>query len=276
MINSAVSLGQLQHQLDTTGNNIANSGTTGFKRSEVTFRDLLTQQVNNQSADEYEVGRQTPNGIRVGSGSAVDQINKQMEQGSIQQTDRELDIALTEEGHFFELAPDEDGERRFTRDGAFYFSPNPDNEDESFIVNQNGEYVESVEGGPIAVPNNYEEFSISSNGTIEVTVADEDGETEAEDLGQLQLVEITRPELLEANSENVLQFADLDELELGIGDVLEEAAGTDIFQQGALEMSNVDLGKEMTDMLNAQRAYQFNSRALEMTDEMQGLVNNLR
>ncbi|MBU9723419.1 flagellar hook-basal body protein [Litchfieldia alkalitelluris] len=275
MITSATTMGQLQNKLDVTSNNLANMNTTGYKRREVTFADLLFQQVNNQTVAAHEVGRTTPNGIRVGSGAAVAQTAMRLEQGAIQNTDRPLDLALTERGFFFEIAPSEDGTRRFTRDGAFYLSPNPDVEGENHLVNQNGDYVLSQAGTPITLPAGYQDITITESGTILVT--DQNGNTEQ--VSQLQIVQVTKPQLMLASGENNFIFPNLEELELGFADVLVEgvgAAGAEVIQQRALEMSNVDMGREMTEMLLAQRNYQFNSQAISITDQMMGLVNNLR
>ncbi|MBM7095615.1 flagellar hook-basal body protein [Bacillus sp. H-16] len=274
MINSAVTLGQLQHKMDTTGHNLANMNTSGYKRRDVSFSDLLFQQVNNQSSQQYETGRQTPAGIRTGTGGAVAQTAVRFEQGSISQSGRDLDVAITEPGYYFELVPGENGERRFTRDGAFYLSPNPNNQAENFLVDRSGEYIQSQEGQPITIPGSFRDLRVSETGEIQVTL--NDGENTEVTAGQLQLVSITKPQLLESHGGNYYGLPDLDELNLEIDDVLTESAGTQVFQQGALEMSNVDMAKEMNDMLQTQRGYQFNTRAISITDEMMGLVNNIR
>jgi len=273
MINSAVTMGQVQKRLDTTGHNLANANTTGYKRRDITFSDLLIQQSNNNlSIANRDIGRNTVNGIRVGSGAAVAQTAMRFEQGSIQDTGRELDVSLTEPGYFFEISPTELGERRFTRDGAFYLSPNPNGAGENFLVNSEGEYLLSVEGNPIVLPANYQNFTITESGNIQITF--DDG-TE-ENVAQLQLVNITKPQLMQNNGENNFVFPNLGDLGLELDDVLEEAAGTGVFRQSSLEMSNVDISKEMSDMIEAQRFYQFNSRAISITDQMMGLVTNLR
>lgn len=272
MYTSSVTMGQIQRKLDTIGHNLANVNTTGYKRRDTTFADLLVQQINNQPVANHEVARRTPNGIRVGSGAATAQTALRFEQGGLQETDRLLDLALTERGYFFEIAPTEDGVRRFTRDGAFYFSPNPTAPGENYLVDKNGNYVLSATGTPISIPANFEDLIIHENGVIEVIMPGGAGEV----VGQLQLVHITKPQLLRALGENTFVFPDLEELNLEIGDVLEEAAGTNVIRQRMLEMSNVDLAQEITEMLLAQRSYQFNARAISITDQMMGIVNNIR
>ncbi|MDQ0257222.1 flagellar basal-body rod protein FlgG [Evansella vedderi] len=272
MITSAVTMGQLQHKLDTTGHNLANLNTTGYKRRDVSFSDLLFQQVNNQIMAHHEIGRQTPNGIRVGSGAGIAQTALRFEQGSLQTTDRPLDVALTEKGYFFEISPTEEGQRRFTRDGAFYLSPNPEADGTNHLVNQNGDYILSSDGTPINIPSQYEDIKIRENGIIEITALG--GESII--VGQLQLVQVDKPQLLTSYGDNTFIFPNLEDLGLEEQDVLQDATGIGVFHQGALEMSNVDMGREMAEMLLAQRNYQFNARAISITDQMMGLVNNIR
>lgn len=273
MIMASVSMGQLQKKLDTISNNVANVNTNGFKRRDVQFQDLLFQQLNNQIVGTQETGRNTPNGIRIGSGAKVAQTNIRMEQGAIITTDRPLDLAFSEKGLFFEVLPtEENGERRFTRDGAFYLSPNPDNADEVFLVTSNGDFVMSSEGEAITLPAGYESIKVSESGVLSVTMNGAE-----EQVARLQINRVTKPQLLENIGDNFFTFPNLEELELEFGDVLElvpENEGKLI--QGALEGSNVDLSKEMTELILSQRNYQFNSRSISMADQMMGLVNNLR
>ncbi|WP_088031904.1 flagellar hook-basal body protein [Evansella clarkii] len=272
MISAAVTMGQLQYKMDTTGHNLANLNTTGYKRRDTSFADLLFQQVNNQPVAGQEAGRLTPNGIRVGSGGAIAQTSVRFEQGTIRETGRDLDVALTEKGYFFEISPTDDGDRRFTRDGAFYLSPNPAVENENLLVNRDGEYVLSSTGTPISIPAGHEDLLIRENGIVEVTMPG----GAVVNAGQLQLVEVTKPQLLSALGGSNFIFSGLEELGLEEADVMAEAAGTDVFRQKALEMSNVDMGRETAEMLLAQRNYQFNARAISIGDEMMGLVNNIR
>lgn len=273
MYTSSVSMGQIQKKLDTIGHNISNINTHGYKRRETTFNDLLFQQLNNQTVPFHEVGRQTPNGLRIGSGGAVGETQLRYEQGSLQTTERLLDVALTKPGYFFEVAPTEDGTRRFTRDGAFYLSPNPAIDGENILVDSNGDYVLSAQGEAISIPGGFEDLLIRENGIIEVKMP---GQDVGEVIGQLQLVDIIKPQLLMALGENAFVFPNLEELNLGMADVMAEVAGTEVFQQKTLEMSNVDLGQEITELTLAQRSYQFNAKAISITDQMMGLVNNIR
>ena len=276
MLTASVTMGQLQKKLDTVSHNVANVNTNGFKRREVQFSDLLFQQLNNQTVESQEVGRATPYGLRVGTGAKIGETSLRLEQGTIMKTDRPLDLALTEKGTYFEIMPTEEGQpRQFTRDGAFYLSPNPNNDNEVFLVTGAGNFVMSEAGTPISIPANFESINIEENGNVNVRINDV-ANTEVA-VGQLQLVEVTKPQLLQSVGGNLLSFPNLEDLGLAIEDVLEELAPNQgKILQGSLEGSNVDLGKETSELILAQRSYQFNARSITMADQMLGLVNNIR
>lgn len=124
MITATNTMGQLQNKLDTISNNIANSNTTGYKTKEASFNELLYQQFNNDKQDRAE--RQTPVGIRYGTGAMIGQIKSNEKQGSLQTTNRDLDLAFTKAKQYFNiLMPNgENGtETVYTRQGDFYLSP---------------------------------------------------------------------------------------------------------------------------------------------------------
>lgn len=271
MITASVTMGQLQKRLDSISNNIANINTTGFKRREVQFGELLVQNIQNQQDTRAEVGRLTPNGIRVGTGARVAETNLKLEQGAIQQTGRELDLAITNPKQFFVIA-DQNGDSLFTRDGAFYLSPDPTNPELLNLVTGNG-YLVPGYNGRISIPAGAENITITSNGAISATV---DGVVQPID--QLTMVEVIRPQLLEQVGENLFRLpANLAELNLEPQAVVDLVDQTDIaVQQGALEASNVDMAQEMTNLLTTQRAYQFNGKSISIADQMMGLINGLR
>lgn len=275
MIAASVTMGQLQKKMDTLSNNMANVNTIGYKRREASFNDLLFQQVNNQRYPQNEIGRLTPNGIRVGSGAMLGQTAIRFEQGSLQVTDRLLDVAITEKNQFFQVLADVNGEQqvRYTRDGAFYFSPNPANPNVLNLVTANGHLVLG-EGGPIQIPANYRDLQINQHGSISITLQDGTEQT----VDNFQMVRVERPQMLEQMGENLFGLPNnLAELGYAAGDILAVIApGLISVQQGAVEMSNVDLSKEMTELMLAQRSYQFNSRSISMADQMMGLVNSIR
>src|SRR5699024_2654286 len=143
---AAVTMNQLQHQIDTIGHNLANSQTTGYKSRQAEFSSLLFQQINNLTDPENARGRITPDGIRVGTGARLGAINNQLSLGAVQTTNRDLDAMLLNEHDFFQVQVEENGvnEIRYTRDGAFYVSPV--NENEVLLVNRDGHPVMGADG----------------------------------------------------------------------------------------------------------------------------------
>ncbi|MCM3714319.1 flagellar hook-basal body protein [Halalkalibacter oceani] len=275
MITASVTAGQLQQKLDTISNNIANVNTTGFKRREVTFSDLLHQQINNQTNPNYEMGRLTPAGLRSGVGAKVASTALRLDQGSLVGTDRELDFAITQPNHFFRIGIEENGEQieYLTRDGAFYLSEDPDNPDLVTIVTSNGDFL--LNGGfeRISFPLDFEEIQLSPEGMLNITLND----GTVLNAGQLALTHVHKPQLLEAAGNNLYRLPDFAALGYAEADMLEEVPGNEgRLMQGSLEASNVDLGREMNELLTTQRHYQFTTRAMSIADEMAGLVNGIR
>ncbi|WP_026672854.1 flagellar hook-basal body protein [Alkalihalobacterium bogoriense] len=275
MITASNTMGQLQKKLDTISNNLANTNTIGYKRREASFSDLLVQQVNNQLVHSKEVGRLTPNGIRVGAGAKIAQTAMRLEQGAMQQTERPLDVALTTKGTFFEIQVDVAGnpETRYTRDGAFYLSPNANNPQLLNLVTGQGHYVMG-ENGPIQIPANFKDITISEGGRISVSL-NGGGNVDA---GQLAVVRAERPQMLIQMGENLFGLPEnLAEQGLNVADIITAlGAGEISMQQGSLEMSNVDMSREMTELMMTQRSYQYNARSITMADQMMGLVNSIR
>lgn len=272
MLQASVTMGQLQHKLDTISHNMANLNTHGFKRREASFSDLLFQQLNNNLVTEREVGRLTPNGLRVGSGARVGQFALRVEQGPLQKTDRALDVALVEAKQYFQIQGD-DGEVRYTKNGAFYLSPIPNNEEQLNLVNGDGHFVVGA-NGPITIPATFKEIAIREDGVINVT--DYDNTQQA--VGQLQLVEVELPQMLQQVGDNQYMLPNnLAELGYNEADILGVIAQENVnVKQYYLEGSNVDMAQEMTELMATQRAYQFNAASVSMADQMMGLVNTIR
>ncbi|WP_071460946.1 flagellar hook-basal body protein [Bacillus massilinigeriensis] len=277
MITATNTLSQLQKQMDIISNNIANSDTNGYKRRDATFTELVAQEFRNQPHDKLEANRLTPFNIRQGNGARLAQSQISMALGSIKTTDRSLDAALTAEGQMFRVLVEEsDGSTnvRLTRNGAFYLSPLSDNE--TMLVNSDGHPVLDEGGSPITFTGNPAKFTISNTGTI--TANNADGSTQSANLG---VVLVKKPQLLEQKGGNLFGLPDnFAGLGLNEEDIFTNLAGGErgaiSIQQGALEQSNVDLSKEMTDLINTQRSYQFQSRSINMADQMDGLVNGIR
>jgi flagellar basal-body rod protein FlgG len=276
MITATNTLTQLQKQMDVISNNISNVDTTGYKRREATFSDLMYQQFNNQPNANQEVGRFTPNGIRQGSGAKIAQVQLIMTKGSIKETERPLDTAFTKEGQLYKvLVQGEAGNSvQYTRNGAFYLSPIGENEEA--LVTSDGNFILDENNNPISFTGDPKSFLVDANGRLTVTMTD--GTAQSFNLG---VVQVNKPQFLEANGNSLYKLpANLAGLGVTEEDILTELTGplrTQIgIQQSALEGSNVDLTKEMTDLINVQRAYQFQSRSVSMADQMMGLVNGIR
>lgn len=272
MIPAAVTMNQLQNKLDVTSDNMANSQTSGYKSRDAQFASLLYQQINNNTDPENAEGRLTPDGVRVGSGAKLGSVNIDLTPGAVEETDRGLDTALQEKNHLFQIQVEENGEQetRYTRDGAFYLSAT--NAEESLMLTtENGDPVLG-EDGPITFANDVDDVQIGDDGQVIVTHGDSE-----EVAGSLDIVEAVRPRTLEATGENEYRLPDLDGLGYTADEIIQQTpAGAEKLQASALEQSNVDISKQMTDMLEAQQSYQFNARSISTGDEMQGLINQLR
>nr|WP_106783554.1 flagellar hook-basal body protein [Lysinibacillus timonensis] len=275
MITATNTMNQLQQQIDTISNNLANSNTHGFKAKEVQFSELLYQEFANDKLDTTQ--RQSPTGIRYGVGAQIGQIQTNYSQGSIQQTDRDLDLAFTKEKQYFNiLMPDEAAGTNlvYSRQGDFYVSPMENGE--VMLVNVDGYAVADSEGNPILFDDNFENFNLTNDGILSVNYPD--GTTQAFELG---ITELQKPQVLQHVSGTYFDlptnFAELGYDEAEVINDLQGAAREQIgIMNRALEQSNVNLSKEMTELITAQRSYQFQSRAITLADQMLGLINGIR
>lgn len=246
-----------QTQIDTTSNNIANVNTIGYKKQRAEFADLFYQVM------EYAgVGSGTtlgsPTGIEVGLGVRPTAITKQFTQGNFKETGNNLDLAITGNGFFQVELPD--GSTAYTRNGAFKVDGN------GSIVNADG-YKLLPE---ITIPPNTVTVSIGTDGTVSVLQA---GDTEPNQVGQIELANFINPAGLHSlGDNNYIQT-------VASGDVVTGIAGLEglgQIKQGFVEMSNVQLVEEMTDLITGQRAYEANSKAITTSDEMLRTVNQLK
>ena len=268
MINAVVSMNGLQQKLDILADNIANSNTVGYKRKGGNFEDLLTtlkQQPNSFS----QPGRLTPLGFNQGWGSRLTNIQPDLSQGQLQQTDQTYDLAI-EGNALFEILTDAGGNRAYTRGGSFQTSF--DKNGSRILTTKEGYPVLSVNRQHIEIPPEAHEVRIDTAGHVLGKLAS--GETI--ELGQLKMVQAVKPALLSQVADNLFTLAD----GVNASDVIQDVVsgeGTGIMvRQGFLEQSNVNLTDEMTELINVQRAYQLSARALSSSDTMLGLANNLR
>lgn len=252
--------GMLAQQLnvDVTSNNIANMTTTGYKRQRAEFQDLLYQTKVRAGANSSSEGTTIPSGIQQGLGVKTGSVYRINEQGAIQITGNELDVANKGEGYFMITMPD--GETAYSRDG-------------SFQLDQNGQVVTSegylLQPG-LTVPPDTVDITINASGEV---LAKIDGQINLTNVGQIQLAIFPNDAGLEAIGDNMFLETEASGAAI-IGNPNEEGFGP--LEQGALETSNVNVVQEITTLIQAQRAYEMNSKVIQTGDEMLSTVVNMR
>ncbi|RAP76255.1 flagellar basal body rod protein FlgG [Paenibacillus montanisoli] len=259
-----------QTKLDVIGNNIANVNTVGFKAGRVMFKDILSQTVSGVTRPE-EGTTGGVNAKQVGLGVAIAAIDTIHTPGSAMTTNNPTDVRIDGDG-FFAVSPSADGGEvpfltragNFTLDGA------------GQLVNGDGMFVLDANGGPITLdPAEVKSFTIAQDGSIIAVGAD--GESQPSGF-QLGVVKVTNPNGLEKIGGNLYRMtpnANLDG-EVVMTTAGDAEAGTGAIISGQLEMSNVDLTSEFTEMIVAQRGFQANSRIITTSDEILQEVVNLK
>ncbi len=283
MINSSVSMHSLQQKLDILSNNIANVNTNGFKKKEASFEDVLTN-VKSQPEGFRQQGRFSPLGFNQGWGSKLVQIQTNLTQGPIQSTGNVTDFAIQGDG-LFEVSvskADENGNPVFqsawTRNGAFSLSP--DATGGTVLTTKEGHFITGVDGNPIRVPAGFRPV-VEPNGTIK-GYNEQDPSAAPINLGQIKLVRVVRPQLLQDVGDNLyaipngITAAEKANILQDVNPLVDNPANRVSLMQGFLEQSNVTLSDEMTDLVIVQRALQLNSRAITSSDQMMNIANNLR
>ncbi|MGM7701177.1 flagellar basal body rod protein FlgG [Pseudalkalibacillus sp. Hm43] len=244
-----------QSKLDVLGNNIANVNTYGFKKGRTTFKDLVSQQISGASAPNANRGGVNPK--QVGLGSQLSTIDTIHTQGSLQTTGRPLDLSISGDGYFVVS----DGPNDFyTRAGNFYLDQG------GTLVNADGLRVQGA-GGDITIPTDAESFSIGNDGTVNYI----DNAGNVVSAGQISISKFANNGGLEKAGSNLYQ----ETTNSGAANVVTAGtAGAGEIVAGTLEMSNVDLSEEFTEMIVAQRGFQANTRIITTSDEiLQELVN---
>lgn len=275
MNSAATSMRELQKKVDVIANNISNVNTNGYKRQEANFSDTLVQSITRQAGANNEIGRITPNGLRVGSGVRVTQTSLRNEQGSIQQTDRPLDFSIQGDSAFFRVASE--GKTFYTKDGSFQVQPVL-NSNQVNLVTSNGDAVLDSNNNPISFDNDFASIKADQNGTLQVTYKDA-GKQPTQI--QLSIADINRPNLLEKVGGNRYQLPGTEAEQVANGtlqmvDLSQQNNKNFRINQGSLETSNVDLTEEMTELIATQRLIQSQGKAISFADDMMGLVNTIR
>lgn len=245
-----------QTQMDVIANNLANVSTNGFKKSRAVFQDLLYQNVR-QAGGQNDLQNRLPSGLQLGSGVRPVATERIDTQGSLQQTGNSKDLAIAGKGYFQVLLPD--GTSGYTRDG-------------SFQVNENGQLVTSS-GYPIqpavVIPPDALSITIGKDGVVSVT---QPGNNQANQVGQLTLSTFVNPAGLQPMGDNLF-------LETSASGMRSESNpglnGAGTLDQGYVETSNVNVVEEMVNMIQTQRAYEINSKAVQTSDEMLAKLSQL-
>jgi flagellar basal-body rod protein FlgG len=244
-----------QTKLAVTSNNLANVSTAGFKKGRAVFEDLLYQNVR-QVGGSTSQDTQAPTGLHLGTGVRVVATEKIYTQGGFSQTDNAMDLAIEGRGFFQIQMPD--GSTAYTRDGNFQLNAQGQMVTSSGYVLQPG----------ITVPDGAQSIAISRDGVVTVRLA---GQSAPVQVGQLQLTDFINPAGLEPLGENLL----VESVASGAaqtGSAGQNGMGTVL--QGFFESSNVNVVEELVNMIETQRAYEMNSKAISTADQMLEYVNN--
>ncbi|WP_110112826.1 flagellar basal body rod protein FlgG [Bacillus sp. CGMCC 1.16541] len=250
-----------QTKLDVIGNNISNVNTYGFKKGRTIFKDLVSQQIAGASGPGDIRGGVNPK--QVGLGSQLAAIDTVHTTGSLQTTGRTLDLAISGDGYFALGSSNGSAIEGYTRAGNFYLDA------QGAIVNADGLYLLNVDETPLNIPINAKSFSIGADGAV--TYVDEDGGLV--NIGTIGIAKFSNNDGLEKIGQNLFRNTantSDEEVELNVPG----GGGVGILVPGTLEMSNVDLSEEFTEMIVAQRGFQANTRIITTSDEiLQELIN---
>ena len=252
--------GMLAQELnvEVISNNIANMRTTGFKRQRAEFQDLLYQNLVRVGSASSDANTVVPSGIQIGVGVKTGATYRIMSQGALINTEKPLDVAIRGDGFYQIELPD--GRTAYTRDGAFEINA------DGTIVNQEGYTVSPC----IVIPANATSVSISNGGQVEVATSD--GAAPAI-VGQIELARFVNNAGLEAIGDNLF----LETTASGtptLGNPATDGLGT--LLQNFLEQSNVNAVSEISELIQAQRAYEMNSKVISSADQMMQATSNLR
>lgn len=252
---AATGLAAQQLNVDTISHNLANMTTTSYKAERAEFQDLLYQDLRRVGTNSTDQGTILPVGVQIGLGVRAGAISRDTTQGTMQNTENPLDIAINGKGYFQIELPD--GTTAYTRDGAFKIA------DDGTIVNRAGFTVQPA----ITIPDNAESISINDSGEVSVMV---EGQVDPQLLGQFEIASFINTNGLQATGDNMY----LETTASGAPQL--NNAGQDgmgVILQGYLENSNVNPVAEITDLIVAQRAYEMNTKVLSAADQMLQSLN---
>ena len=244
-----------QTRMNVISNNLANVNTTGFKRDRAVFEDLLYQTIK-QPGGQTTNATQSPTGLMLGTGVKINATEKLHMQGNMVNTQAPLDVAITGDGYFQIQMPD--GTTSYSRDG-------------NFKISNTGQVVTAL-GFPvlpaITIPNNAASVTFGRDGAVSVELVAGGG---AQNIGQVQIARFVNPSGLKPIGNNLYEASQAS----GAAQVLQPGLnGAGTLNQGSLEASNVNVVEEMVNMIETQRAYEINSKAISAVDGMLRFLNN--
>jgi flagellar basal-body rod protein FlgG len=245
-----------QANIDNIAHNLANVNTTGFKKSRVEFEDLVYQQIKAAGSPSSSEG-ESPIGLETGLGTRAVATARNFTSGNLRSTGSTLDLAIEGSGFFQVSLPG--GETGYTRAGMFHVSGQGE------VVTNEGYSLEPA----ITIPPNATSVTISKDGIVSVSIP---GQGAPQQLGTIEVAQFQNPAGLEARGGNIFVVTNAS------GDPTTGVPGTDglgTLVQGFVEDSNVSVVEEMVNMIVAQRAYEVNSRAVRVADDMLSQINNL-
>jgi flagellar basal-body rod protein FlgG len=244
-------------QMSVIANNLANTNTTGFKADRASFQDLMYQNVQQVGAQSTQ-NTQYSTGLTLGTGVRIAATEKNYAQGSVLQTAGNFDMSITGLGFFQITMPD--GTLSYTRDGSF------SQDSQGNVVTSSGYPLSPA----ITIPANAQSVSVGADGTVSVTLA---GATKPTTVGQIQLASFINVQGLQPTGNNLL----VESAASGAPQVgTPGTSGLGTLAQGSLETSNVNTVAELVNMIQCQRAYEMNSKAISTTDQMlQYLTQNI-
>ncbi|MFA5825140.1 MAG: flagellar basal-body rod protein FlgG [Gallionellaceae bacterium] len=246
---SKTGLDAQQTQMDVVANNLANVSTNGFKRSRAVFEDLLYQNIRQPGAQSSQQ-TQIPSGLQIGTGVRPVAAERIHTQGNLAQTGNKLDVAIQGSGFFPVLMPD--GTTGYTRDGSFQ------TDGQGQLVTSSGYVIQPA----MTIPANASSVTIAQDGAVSITQA---GSVAPVQIGQMQLATFINPTGLQSNGQNLY----LETSSSGAPSTTAPGTnGTGTLGQGFVETSNVNVVEELVNMIQTQRAYEINSKAITTSDQM--------
>ena len=238
-----------QMQLDVISNNLANVSTNGFKRGHAVFEDLMYQNLRQVGSAGSEQS-QLPTGLQVGLGVRTVATTRSFSQGSLQQSANNLDVAIKGNGFFQVTMPD--GSNGYTRDGSFQVDA------QGRMVTTSGHPV----AGGVTIPQNAQSVTVGADGVVSVILP---GSTQPTPAGTITLANFVNPAGLEPRGQNIYSESAASGAP-NVGNPTSNGLGS--LMQGYVETSNVNVVQELVTMIQTQRAYEMNSKAVQTSDQM--------